>query len=334
MDKNLQSTNIFEIADAFQTSSILFLANKEGLFDILETPSTVESVANKKKWLDWKTKILLNSLVALNLLRKEDIYYQNTEASSKFLVRSKTTYQGDIVEHERLQWNLWNSLDKIMITKEATVEQQDIRFIQENHDNNVFHDAMKQLADELTQHIIKIKGWHQKKKIIDLAGGHGLYVAELIKSYPNLNGEIWDLSSAKTSATNLINEFGLADKLIFLEKDITNELSYVNQKCDGILVNHCLHHFHPKQVYEILKLCYNMLDANGTIAMIESQLNIDLVTPKSNALFSMYMMVNRQHGQVHSTNWIVRKLVELGFKVETKNICNPSEDTLIVARKI
>ncbi len=106
INNGIQSTKIFEMADAFQSSSILFFANKEKLFDVLETPMSAEEVSNKKGWLPWKTRILLDSLVALDLLTKKNAQYQNTEATSKFLVQTKPSYQGDIVEHERLQWTL------------------------------------------------------------------------------------------------------------------------------------------------------------------------------------------------------------------------------------
>lgn len=333
MEKNLQSTKIFEMADAFQSSSILFFANKEKLFDILDSPASVDEVSNKKSWLTWKTKILLDSLVALDLLTKKNEQYQNTETTSKFLVQTKPTYQGDIIEHERLQWTLWNSLDKIMTTENATDEQQDIRFIQESHDNNVFHNAMRQLADELADYVVKIDGWNTKRKVIDLAGGHGLYLAKLAKTFPQLGGEIWDLPSAKQAANYLINELQLASKLQFVEKDITEASSYRNQKCDGILINHCLHHFQPQQVSAFLKSCSEMLEKDGIIAMVESHLKPDLTSPPSNALFSMYMMVNRQYGQVHSTEWIAKELSSFGLSVEVKEMNNPGEDALIVARK-
>ncbi len=220
-----------------------------------------------------------------------------------------------------------------MTTESATGEQQDIRFIQESHDNNVFHNAMRQLADELADYVVQIEGWNTKKKVIDLAGGHGLYLAKLAKKFPQLGGEIWDLPSAKQSAINLITELALASKVQFIEKDITEDASYKNQKCDGILINHCLHHFKPEQVSAFLKLCSEMLEKNGIIAMVESHLKQDLTTPPSNALFSMYMMVNRQYGQVHSTEWIANELSSFGLAVEVKEINNPGEDALIVARK-
>ncbi len=333
MASTVNFTKIFDIADAFQSSAILFFANKEKLFDLLDSNKTVEQIAIEKKWLIWKTRILLDSLVALGVLNKDNSRYINSPAASAFLVTGKKTYQGDVVEHERLQWTLWNSLDKIMTTESATGEQQDIRFVQENHDNNVFHNAMKQLADELADYVVEIEGWNTKKKVIDLAGGHGLYLAKLAIKFPQLAGEIWDLPSAKQSANNLINEFGLASKLQFIEKDIIEEASYRNQKCDGILINHCLHHFQPEQVSAFLKSCSEMLEKDGIIAMVESHLKPDLTSPPSNALFSMYMMVNRQYGQVHSTEWIAKELSSFGLSVEVKEMNNPGEDALIVARK-
>lgn len=332
-DNNIRPTIILEIADAFQTSAILFFANKEGLFDVLETALSYEDVSKKKNWLPWKTRVLLNSLVSMNLLIKKENLYQNTIEASTFLVQKSTSYKGDIIEHERLQWTLWNTLDKIMISENPTDEQQDIRFIQERYDNNVFHNAMRQIADELLSYVIQADDWSRRKKVVDLAGGHGLYIATLVNKFPQLVGEVWDLASARESATSLINDFGLTNRLAFVEKDITNSLSYTGVSCDGILINHCAHHFTPGQITQIFKACGEMLEPNGVIVMIESHLDTGLTTPPGNALFSMYMMINRQYGQVHSTEWLSNELSKNGLTVEVNILNNSGEDALIVARK-
>ncbi len=332
-NSTIQSYKILELADAFQGSAVLFFANKEELFNLLENPITAKEISSIKNWQIWKTEILLNALVALDLAIKQQNKYSNTKLTSTILVKGKSTFQGDIVEHERLQWNLWNSLDKVMTSENATTEQQDVRLIQESYDNNVFHNAMMQLADELIDYVIKIEGWETKKKVIDLAGGHGLYLAKLAAKHPQLCGEIWDLESANQSANVVITEFNLANKVKFCNKDITQSASYINQKCDGILINHCLHHFKPQEASDILKACVDILENGGIISLVESFLETDKTSPSSNALFSMYMMVNRQFGQVHSSDWIANELSKHGLQVEVNRINNPADDALIVARK-
>lgn len=334
MTDNKLAYKIFELADAFQGSATLFFAVQNGIFDLLETPTTSFEIAKKMNWLEWKTTIFLNALVSLDLIEKNDIFFSNTNLASNTLVRNKKSYQGDIIEHERLQWKLWSTMGEILTSDNATSEQQNIRLEQENYDNHVFHNAMLQLAEELIEYVVCLDIWQNKKMVIDLAGGHGLYLAKLTNLHRSIIGEVWDLKSAENAAKTVFRTYNLENQLTFKQKDITLKSSYAGVKCDGILINHCLHHFTPSQVSEMIDNCVRILEIGGCISLVESYLESNLVSPRDSAMFSLYMMVNRVNGQVHATEWIANELKKHGLLVTVNRLKNPGDDALIIATKV
>jgi|SanBayMetagenome_1026888.scaffolds.fasta_scaffold01393_6 hypothetical protein len=333
MNKQQHFQKIFDLADLFQLSAILFFANKENIFDLLVEKQTFELIAQYKNWIPWKTKVILDSLVAMELIKKEGIYYQNFQFTTLALSKKSKDYIGDLLEHERLQWKVWSKIENILVSEDITQEQQEIRLENDEYANHVFNSAMAQLSNDLIDYVLNLSDWHDKNYVIDIAGGHGVYLAKLIQKYPQISGEIWDLSTSKDYAIKVINDFNLSHKIKFVEKDITLKESYSNIRCNGILINHCLHHFLDNQVMDIFNYVFNILDEGGIISIIEPYLDENCIEPKSNVIFSAYMMINRQYGKLHDSLWIEHKLKDIGFKVETKQLNNLENDIMFIARK-
>ncbi len=326
--------DIFDLADSFQYSAHLFTSYAEGLFEICARPVTSQYVSQTKGWIDWKTEILLNGLVALGLLRKEGEMFVNSAAARVALERSSSEFIGDLVEHNRLQWDLWKNITKVLKDPGVFHLQQDENHVAEPYALATFQRAMQQLAHDLTPEVLDSAAWKNKSYVLDLAGGHGLYLIKLAEIYPNLKGEIWDLPEARGVAEEIIERHGVDARIKFKVKDISDGNSYKDVQCDGVMFNHCLHHFSQEQVRSILGYVDRCMKADAYISVVEATLEDDCASPASNALFSSYMMVNRKNGRLHPTNWIANELSRLGYKVVRKNLDSLEGDTLIKATKL
>ena len=325
--------DIFDLADSFQYSAHLFTSYTEGLYEICAVPVTYQYVSQTKGWVEWKTEILLNGLVALGLLKKNDEKFVNSTASKAALERSSSEFIGDLVEHNRLQWDLWKSIPEVLKDPGVFHLQQDKNHITEPYALATFQRAMQQLAHDLTPEVLDSDAWKNKKYVLDLAGGHGLYLIKLAEIYPNLNGEIWDLPEAKSVAEEIIEKHNVGNRIKFKTKDISDINSYKNIQCDGVMFNHCLHHFSQEQVRSIMRYADSCMKSEAYISVVEATLEDDCASPPSNALFSSYMMVNRKNGRLHPTNWIAKELTSLGYKVDRKNLDSLEGDTLLKAKK-
>ena len=333
MDNRLTAGDLMDLGDLFQISATLFTAVDLKVFDYLSEPRCHKQVASEYGWVPWKAEVFLKALVSQKLLKFNGESYYNSEISTQALVTTSKEYIGDALLHEKLQWQLWNSIDDIMKTSSSTSLQQEVRFLAEARDNEIFHRAMRQLAQPLAKSVTELQLWKQNSRILDLAGGHGLYLVKLLQKLPLATGEIWDLSTAENIARETIREANLEDRITFYTKDITDHANYASSYFDHILINHCLHHFSPQTVKDILSMCLNILSPNGSIIMIESRLEKGGVSPPENAMFSLYMMVNTQDGRVHEPSDICQILQSLGLDTYSRPLNNPGDDVLMVAHR-
>jgi uncharacterized protein YqcC (DUF446 family) len=290
-------------------------------------------VAAAKGWLAGKTTIFLDALAALGLVLKEGSAYRNSPAADAVLVKDQPGYIGDLIEHERLQWALWGRMETVLRSQEPVQGQQDLNLPANEYANSVFHRAMMQLAGELLGLVAGLPEWAGVGHALDLAGGHGLYLAEVAKRHPRLTGEVWDGPSARKNAESVFAAHGVAGRVRFVERDIADNKSYEDATADAVMLNHCLHHFDWTGVRTIAGSVASILPSGGLVTILDVHLDGDRTVPAENALFSLYMMVNTVRGQVHPTNDIAGVFTEAGFAVETRLLDSMEGDFLMVGRK-
>ena len=100
----------------FWSSRIIITANNLQIFDHLTEPKPAPVLAALIKSDPRATEVLLDALVALQLLKKRQNQFVNAPLSAKFLVSGTPHYQGDILKHADNLWNSWSQLDNVVKT--------------------------------------------------------------------------------------------------------------------------------------------------------------------------------------------------------------------------
>jgi len=330
----LSVQNIFQIADRYCDSALLQHAHAAGVFDLLRCPHSARDVARAHGWIEPKTAIFLNALAALGLVEKDGSMYRNSNAATAVLAKDSPGYIGDLIEHERLQWNLWGRMGEVLTSREAIAGQQDLTLPANDDANTVFHRAMMQLAGELLDVVTSLPEWDGVRHGLDLAGGHGLYLATLARRYPELTGEVWDAASARRHAESIFAAHGVADRVTFVVRDIADPRSFAGVSADAVMLNHCLHHFAWEDVQTVARCVAGILPTGGIVTVLDVHLDGDRIAPAENALFSLYMMMNTVRGQVHPTEDLVAVLRASGFTVKERLLESLEGDVLLVGRKL
>ncbi len=91
---------------SFTSSRIILTANNYRVFNHLDGKGKTSSSLSKAIFTDRRaTELLLDSLVAIGILKKTKNYYRNSAIASKYLVSGKPDYQGDILRHYDTLWD-------------------------------------------------------------------------------------------------------------------------------------------------------------------------------------------------------------------------------------
>lgn len=325
---------LLRVADQFHDSALLHFAHASGLFELTTEPRSVADVVDRFGWVPRKAEILLDALVAIRLLAKtDDGRYRNVPVSDQYLVKSRPGYMGGVIEHQRLQWRAWSHLGEVMAATEALPWQQEKRLQGDPQANEAFHQAMRNLARANLPRFLALPQVQGRVHVIDLAGGHGTYLAAMARQNPELTGEVWDLAGAEPQALETFREYGCDGRCRFHVRDITEPASFVGARADVVMLNDCLHYFDRPTVRDLLARASELLEPAGTLLVATRVLDEGGTTPTGAVRFSLHMVVNTARGGLHVTPWIAEQMERLGLCVSRSSLDPLGRYVILVGAK-
>lgn len=325
--------SIFRMGDQFHDSALLHFAVAERLFDDLVDQTSAAELAARRGWLPEKSEIVLNALTALGLLRKAGDRFQNTLPSDSFLRSTSREFVGPIIDHQRLQWSLWSMIGQSLVTQHSTVHQQENRLASDSKANAAFNQAMIRLAKDNIAQLLESGLFAGAGRVLDICGGHGAYLAEIAKQYPNVTGEVWDLATTREVAEQQFRSGALESRLSFREIDIRKTDWRTDEQCDLCMLNDCLHYFTYAEIQVIIEGVVSLLRPGGKLVILTMTLDPTGTAPPSAAGFSLHMMLNTRHGKLHPTDSIVELLRGAGLQTTATTIGALARYTMIVGEK-
>jgi ubiquinone/menaquinone biosynthesis C-methylase UbiE len=312
------------VVSAFFSSRIILTANNYRIFDYLEKRwLSPTEVANTIKVNKRAVEILLDALVSLGFLKKSKYKYRNTPFASKFLVKGKPYYQGDIIRHYNTLWDNWSGLD-IVLKRGKPYRKSD------NHE--AFIHGMHNIAVLKANKIIKYIPLKGVKKVLDLGGGPGTYSMVFAKKHCDVT--LFDFPETLKIAKHLISKEGFKDKIKFMAGDFL--VDPIGKDYDLIFISQVLHAYNPSDCTLILRKVFDALNPQGIVVIHEFYLDKTRASPTSSALFAVNMLINTEGGRSYTPEELRTWLKNTGFSnIKQKIIPEPFESAgvLICARK-
>jgi predicted O-methyltransferase YrrM len=252
--------------------------------------------------------MLLNALVALELVEKRGDSYTATPFAAEYLSRNSPQYLGHIILHHHNLMASWSRLDKAVRRgspdAERVADANDLE-VRENFEMGMFNLAM-QVAPQVTSRI-DLSG---RRRLLDLGGGPGTYAVHFCQHNPDLSAVVYDLPSTRPFAEKTIERFGLDDRIAFAAGDfMTGE---VREGFDVAWISHILHGAGPSACSVILKKAVAALEPGGLILVQEFIFEDTMVAPLFPALFSLNMLLGTPDGQAYSQGELFAMLAAAG----------------------
>ncbi|MDN7675619.1 methyltransferase [Burkholderia oklahomensis] len=322
--------DLVKLSDQYRQSAILHYAVAEKLFDLTQTSRTPAEVAASFGMVEGKVAILLHALVALGLLGKEGDAFRNTELTARYLTSTSADYIGPIIEHQHLQWDNWPRLGEILRSEKPLGFQQESRFAHDTRARDAFNDAMVRLSQPMVDVVSGLGVFAHARTVIDLAGGHGTYLAHVLRRHPGLTGQIWDLPTTRDAAQKTIKAHGLAGRVEFFEKNLLDARNFEGGAADVVMLNDCLHYFDDPEACAVIGHAAGLVKPGGAFLILTMTMDDNRVTPALSADFSLHMMVNTNHGELHPTPWIAGVVRDNGLSVSERSI---GRYTLVIGQR-
>ncbi|MCW3093614.1 MAG: methyltransferase [Ferruginibacter sp.] len=107
------------------------------------------------------------------------------------------------------------------------------------------------------------------KKLLDIGGNTGKWAIASTKYSPEIEITIMDLPGQLNVAKSKVEKLGLETRISFLPVNILDQNEKFPKGFDAIWMSQFLDCFSEDEIVSILKRCYDALDDNGTVIILE-----------------------------------------------------------------
>ena len=305
---------IREFASAFQKSRILLSGFELDIFTNIEDSGTTnKQISHNLNLNEHACERLINALVSLGFLKKENQLFFNTAESYAFLSKKSPDYLGGLMHSNHL-WNTWSNLTKVVKTGVAA-HRDEINergedwltpFITAMHDR-----AIKQAPQQLKS--IDLSG---VKSLLDIGGGSGAYSMEFVNRKPEIEATVFDLPNVVPITKKFLKKVGCTDKIKTCSGDYTTDELPVG--FDMVFLSAIIHSNSLEVNHDLIKKCFRSLNKNGQIVIQDWIMNNDRTHPTSGAVFAINMLVGTESGDCFTEQEVSGMLSDAGFKEITR----------------
>ena len=306
----MNPNTIREFVASFQKSRILLSGFELDIFtNVDESGTTNKQIANNLHLDEHACERLMNALVSLGFLEKQNQLFFNTADSFAFLSKKSSDYLGGLMHSNHL-WNTWSNLTQVIKTGNSAHSSE----INERGEEwlfpfiNAMHDRAKKQAPEQLANI----DLSEIKSTLDIGGGSGAYSMEFVSKKPDIEAIVFDLPNVIPITKKFIEKEGFSDKIKTYAGDYTTDDLPVG--FDLVFLSAIIHSNSPEINQSLITKCFNSLNKNGRIVIQDWIMNNDRTQPTAGAIFAINMLVGTEAGDCFTEQEVTEMLTDGGFK--------------------
>lgn len=319
---------IMQIASAFQKSRIFLTAYELGVFSALGTNMMSQDEVSETLQTDPRaTGRLLNALVAMGFLKKNDGLYSNTKAASKFLVENSSSYMSGIMHLVNL-WDTWDGLTETVKKGHAPAREE----INDRGEGwlKAFINAMHARGVGRAEQVAPLLDFSGVKKMVDIGGGSGIFAFTFLRVNNDMSAVIFDLPNVVPITEEFIAKEELTDRVRTMTGNYLKD--NIGSGYDLIFLSAVIHSNSYVDNKLLISKCAAALNPGGQIVILDYVMNEERTEPFGGTIFAINMLVGTQMGDTYTESEISEWLKASGLEnIEIKEVAEGN--SLVIARK-
>ena len=288
---------VLDLILAFRRSKTMFTALSIGIFDRLaHGGAAVTTLAQELGGSADAIERILDSCVALGLIQKQGALYLNLPVTTAYLTRSSPdTLAGYVLYSDRALYPLWGNLEAAI--REGTNRWQQTfgggasifdHFFRTEEARQDFLCGMNGFGQLSSPAVVTAFDLSRFHRLVDLGGGTGHLVLAACARYPQLQGVVFDLPAAVSSAREYIERSPHRDRVTLIAGDFfTDPLP----EADLFALGRILHDWSEEKVHTLLRKISECLPSGGALLIAEKLLDNDKAGPLLSLMQSLSMLV-------------------------------------------
>jgi ubiquinone/menaquinone biosynthesis C-methylase UbiE len=275
------------------------------------------------------TALLADTLAAAGHLSTDGGRYSLSRRARRWLDPESPTYVGTYIESTADYWDWWARLEDVVRTGKG-IEIHDLppddpeweRYIRGQFE-------MARLSAREVARKLRLPA--EPESLLDVAGGHGWFSAELCMRHPSLRATVLDLDGSARVGRRIIAEHGMEDRVEHRVGDLlTSELGGPHS---AALVFNIVHHLTPEQIVGLLRRLNEALAPGGTVAVLDFLVPEEGRPGGAGAMLGLFFFLTSSAGTYRERD-LREWLTEAGFERPRKIAIRRLPDfALLEARK-
>ena len=285
-------------------------AQQLGIFGrLLAGAATAGRLAEELELQVAGTRLICENLAGAGILEQDGHTFTLSSRARKWLDPASDTYIGTWLEHTVSYWEWYGDMARIVrdggsfeIHREPAEDEEYWR---------VYITGQYEIARLSAREVAKaVRLGERPAALLDVAGGHGWFSAELCKRHEGLKATVVDLPGSARVGREIIARAGMSDRVEHRDGDMFE--ADLGGPHDGALVFDIVHHLSGEQVVALLSRVRAVLKPGGTVAVLD-MFRSDAKRQRSSAA-ALGMLFHLTSGaDLHSPGELASYMRDAGF---------------------
>jgi len=310
-------TSIYRYRDGLYAADLLACALVYlDLFTWLnKNPSAAEEICRHFSITPRPTDVMITLFVAMGFLERQGGKVALTGLGREHLIRSSPWFIGPYYASLKDRPVCKDFLQVLRTDKPANWgsfknEKEWARAMEDPAFADSFTAAMDCRGVYLSQAVAKALNCAGKHKLLDIAGGSGIYACSIVTHHPHLGATVFEKAPVHKVAAAAIAKRGCAEKVDVIDGDMFAQS--LPQGFDLHLYSNVLHDWNEATVDALIKKSFEALTQGGTLIIHDVIINEQKTGPLPNAAYSA-MLMHATEGKCYSLGEYQSVLGRAGF---------------------
>jgi (2Fe-2S) ferredoxin/SAM-dependent methyltransferase len=280
----------------YQESRILLTAVELDVFTAIAAGAIAAEVAKRCRTERRATELLLNALVALDVVRLAGDRYHNMPVATRFLVAGAPDDARIALRHNLSLWTTWSSLTEAVRQGHVALRAE----MRERDDDWTvpFIAAMHRGAAVRAPSVVAAVGAAGVKRMLDVGGGSGAYAIAFVQANPELTAVVLDLPTVLPITEGHIEEARLSGRVTTRAGDLRSD--DFGTGYDLVFLSSICHMLGPEGNRDLLARAARSLAPGGRVVIQDFILEPDRTRPRQAVLFALNMLVGTEAGGTYT----------------------------------
>ena len=312
-----------EMAAAYRTSQLLFLAVRLGLPDLLsDGPRTPDHLAQATGTHPGPLRRVLRGMACIGLVEEmPDGRFGSTELADHLRTDHPSAVRDNVSFTASEENTLaWAALERTLRTGVAGFEHAfgmpRFRYLQLHPEwATVFQKQMSLQVAQVARAVVAAYDFSGVSSVADIGGGRGTLLAAILASQPHVRGTLFDLPEVVADAELTLRQAGVRDRCSVVGGDF---FEAIPQGADLYLLSWILHDWPDEDAARILARCARHLHPGTRLLVIERLLpaHADRSAATREALLGDVHMLAVLTGRERTQAEFAALLASAGFRLE------------------